>query len=412
MGASVRPAGSAQYDHYARHAGAGMTILRPGDTLYFLGGDYHISGSTDPGFWGNQLICPAVSGTATQPITLEAEPGQTVRIFLDAGSQPVFGTEAPALSYVRFLGFTIEPTDAYTSGGSLEVASPFRISGTGNEVAYCEIIGQYVATTDNHDGIRLDSANSALIHNNIIHGVMGGSYNSAGIKVYKSTHIVSEDNYIYGNTVGIFDKDGGSLGNGTNQNTYTRNYITGNTNFAFLGNNQDDTAIYYMYDNVFEGTLNLGGPTSNCQIYNNLILTTTQPFQGQGDLNQELWNNIVISGGQAITAYVDHYVSFTTSGSQAPLQYMDYNVYDGAPTYSFGEYTSQYNDFSLSQMQAQGFEQHAHVVSSDLSIFQDVTSYALLPQWTTAGRYGDPVGPRYPVAQILNTNRYGPGALN
>jgi hypothetical protein len=40
-----------------------------------------------------------------------------------------------------------------------------------------------------------------------------------------------------------------------------------------------------------------------------------------------------------------------------------------------------------------------------------LTTYALLPQWTTAGRYGDPVGPRYSVAQILNTSRYGPQAL-
>ena len=91
---------------------------------------------------------------------------------------------------------------------------------------------------------------------------------------------------------------------------------------------------------------------------------------------------------------------------------MDYNLYDAAPTYGFGLYLSNPAQYSLSQFQAQGFEQHARVVSSDLGIFQDLTSYALLPQWTTAGRYGDPVGPRYPVAQIFNTNRYGPGALN
>jgi hypothetical protein len=63
-------------------------------------------------------------------------------------------------------------------------------------------------------------------------------------------------------------------------------------------------------------------------------------------------------------------------------------------------------------MQAQGLEQNSQVVSSDLDIFQDLTSFQLLPQWMTAGRYGDPVGPRYSVAQILNTARYGPAALN
>jgi len=91
---------------------------------------------------------------------------------------------------------------------------------------------------------------------------------------------------------------------------------------------------------------------------------------------------------------------------------MNYNVYDGPPSYYFGDDVGSGSAFTLSQFQAQGFEQHSSVVSSDLSIFQDLTSYVLLPQWTTAGRYGAPVGPRYPVAQILNTSRYGPGALS
>ena len=85
---------------------------------------------------------------------------------------------------------------------------------------------------------------------------------------------------------------------------------------------------------------------------------------------------------------------------------MDYNVYDGTPSYWFN-----YITYTLSQFQGQGFENHSSVVASALSVYQDLTSWVLKPQWTTAGRYGDPVGPRYPIAQILNTSRYGPGAL-
>ena len=68
--------------------------------------------------------------------------------------------------------------------------------------------------------------------------------------------------------------------------------------------------------------------------------------------------------------------------------------------------------YTLSQFQAQGFEQHSSVISGDSNIFSNLTTYTLLPQWTTAGRYGDTVGPRYSVAQIMNTSRYGPGALS
>ena len=115
----------------------------------------------------------------------------------------------------------------------------------------------------------------------------------------------------------------------------------------------------------------------------------------------------MLGGGESLWGYSASSVSFSTGSSTSPLSYMDYNVYDGTPEYDFNGTT-----YTLSQMQSHGFEQHAYVVSSDLSIFQNLTSYVLLPQWTTAGRYGDPVGPRYPVAQILNTSRYGPRALS
>ena len=143
--------------------GRALTVLKPGDTLDFEAGNYHFNGLTYNGSWSTQLLGPTVSGTPTQPITLQAMPGATVNIFEDSGGQPVFGTEDPTLSYVRFIGFNVNPGPQ----------DAFQIDGTGNEVAYCTIAGEYVATADNHDGIRIDSANAAWIHNNIITGVTG-----------------------------------------------------------------------------------------------------------------------------------------------------------------------------------------------------------------------------------------------
>ena len=192
--------------------GRALTVLQPGDTLDFEAGNYHFNGVTNSGSWSTQLLGPTVSGTPTQPITLQALPGATVNIFEDSGNQPVFGTMTPELNYVRFIGFTVNPGPD----------TAFQIAGTGDEVAYNDVVGEYLATTDNHDGIRIEQANAAWIHNNIITGVTGESPNSAGIKVYQSTNLLITDNYIYGNTTGIFDKDGGTLGDGTNQNTYAQ----------------------------------------------------------------------------------------------------------------------------------------------------------------------------------------------
>jgi Bacterial Ig-like domain len=382
--------------------GPALTILQPGDTLYFLAGTYDIAGNTDPGVWSYQLLSPTVSGTPTAPITLSAYPGATVNIVVTAGVQPAFGTETPALSYVRFIGFTVNPGPD----------SAFQIDGTGDEVAYNKVVGQYVATIDNHDGIRIDNANATWVHNNIITGVTGEGANSAGIKVYYSTNLLITDNYIYGNTTGIHDKDGGTLGNGTNQNTYARNWITNNSGDQFLGNNQNDLATYYMYDNVIGGDLNLEALNTGSQIYNNLLITSNVGDGGRitgigteaTTYQENVWNNITIANNQPLWGY-DADEPLSVGGSTSPLSYMDYNVYDSTPEYYFN------STYTLAQMQSDGFENHAYVVSGLSSLYQNETSWVLLPQWTTAGRYGDPVGPRYPVAQIMNTSRYGPGAL-
>ena len=61
---------------------------------------------------------------------------------------------------------------------------------------------------------------------------------------------VVSDNYVHDGTVGIFDKDGGTLGDSTNQSTYMRNSLTGNSGDGgydqFTGNNQGDSATVLL----------------------------------------------------------------------------------------------------------------------------------------------------------------------
>ena len=337
-------------------------------------------------------------------------PGATVRIFEDSGGQPVFGTSTPHVNYVRFIEFIVSPG----------LQNAFRICGTGNEVAYNEVIGQYVNSGDNHDGIRIEDADSAWVHHNNIHGVTGPSENSVGIKIYKSTNLLVVDNYIHDNAGGIRDKDGGGF-SVPNNNSYARNWLTNNPIGQFIGNAQGNPGTYNIYDNVIDGSIDGGDSSSlNNQIYNNLLRTSETADGGRlasiynhtNGYRDNVWNNITIGGGGAIWGYQNHYVAFSVGQTTSPLAYMDYNFYDGAPSYDFNVYGTPHYTYTLSQFQSQGFETHSVQVASVTTIYQDTVSYVLKAPYTTAGRYGDPVGPRFPVAQILNTNRYGPGALN
>jgi hypothetical protein len=388
--------------------GPALKILRSGDTLYFLAGTYHISGGKGGGFTACPMICPTVPGTPSEPITLAAYPGATVDIVCGGGNQAIFGTGP---NYVRFLGFSVDPgPGAFVNSENVGPAA-FYVTGTGNEVGYCTIIGRYIATGDNHAGIRFDFANSAWVHHNIIYGVEGDGTNSAGIEVYASTQIIVEDNYIHDCMVGILDKDAGKK-DGANQPTYRRNYVTNCRRNPFVGNNQGAQALFYIYDNVFDGTVNLNGLNNSSQIHNNLVRATTGPFSGRGKVwNMEFWNNIMLAGGRPIMGYRDNDVPFVRGGPLAPLAYMDHNVYDGATTYDFGGYTAHHTILNFQQMGRQGFEQHSRVVRGASVIFQDLTSYQLRPPWRTAGRDRDPVGPRFPIAGILDTGRYGPRAF-
>jgi PKD repeat protein len=393
--------------------GRALAILRPGDTLDFLGGTYHVSGTTNTGYYASQLISPTVSGTASAPITLQAYPGQTVTVIMDAGIQPIFGSIGPVLNYVRFLGFTVDCGNGPLVSGYPTSPPAFYISGTGNEVGYNEVVGIYVATGDNHDGIRIDSATSAWIHNNNIHGVTGGD-NSTGIKMYGDAQSIIEDNYIHGCNVGIHDKSAGTVI--ANSPIYRRNWLTGNISWPFLGNGYGTQALFYIYDNVFDGSVVIGALNSNSQVYNNLVRCSAGQASGfdvasPGNfLAASLWNNIVLFGTSSGFAFAD----YQDTWASGPIAYMDYNVYDGAPTYDFGDYTAQQSTFTLAQFRAQGFETHASVVAADSMIFPNIANgdYTLASAYRTAGRYGDPVGPRYSINQIMNASRYGPGALN
>ena len=367
-----------------------LAVLHPGDTLYFKGGEYALHTGPAKDFYAVGYLRPTRSGEPGKPISFRACPGETVVFAASSGGQPIFGNLDR--DYVRHEGFVVK--------GSIG-----HVGGKGAEVAYCEIIGEYVDTADNHDGLRLELAMGAWVHHNVIHGVQGKSENSAGIKVYKCEGLVVENNYVYDNTCGIRDKDSGI------NNVYRRNYVTKNRLSQFLGNNQGKYMRVRIHDNVIDGGIALGYLVDGTEVYNNLVRGDVLAGHWAGELwNTRLWNNIVMGTGAGVTAYNESRNPFVNTGERKHLDYMNYNLYTAPPKYTFGAYAQgKGQKFGLDEMRAHGFEQHSQVVAGAGQIFKDEQSWELLPKWKTAGRDGGAVGPEN-VACILDLRRYGPAA--
>ncbi|MCY2954416.1 MAG: right-handed parallel beta-helix repeat-containing protein [Planctomycetota bacterium] len=367
-----------------------LAVLQPGDTLWFKGGEYSFDTGPVKDFYHVGYLRPARSGEAGKPISFQACPSEKVVLSAASGGQPIFGNGDR--DYVRHQGFIIHGTVGH-------------MGGKGAEIAYCEIIGQYVDTSDNHDGLRIEHADGAWVHHNIIHGVQGKSGNSAGIKVYKSQNLIIEDNWIYDNTRGIFDKDSGI------NNTYRRNFLSGNRQEQFHGNNQGKYMVAHIYDNVIDGHVALGYLVDGSDVHNNLIRGDMLAGHWAGEVwNTRLWNNIVIASGKAITAYNESKNRFVETGEKKHLAYMDYNLYTAPPKYTFGAYSKEkVQAFGLDEMRSRGIEQHSQVLANSSEIYKDQKSWELLPKWKTAGRDGNSVGPE-DVALVLDVRRYGPAA--
>lgn len=362
-------------------------VLRAGDTVFVKKGTYNVGASPN---WAVPAVNPARAGTQDDPITFKAYPGHTVQI-TTAGGQAAIGSNSR--DFIVWEGFIVNMADR---------AKGILVMGArGCTIGHCEVIGNYVPSNDNHDGIRIERAPACRVHHCIVRGVKGDSVNSAGIKLYSkgAKRVIIEDNYIHDNTAGIFDKDFGV------ENTYRRNYFTRNRT-QFYGNNQGGPARYYIYDNVFDGKIELHAGNTGTEIHDNLVRSDRLiGAWADGVISTKVWNNIVISEGSSIMACQNKKQQLSSA-----LAYMDYNVYDADPTYDFGEYTSNHQRLLLGQMQSAGFEKNSDVVSSVKDVFESGQSYKLLPQWKTAGRYGDAVGPEN-VAVVVDTTRYGPKVM-
>jgi len=369
-----------------RHA---ADVVTAGATVYVKAGTY-LENSANAS-WNTAVLSPVNSGTAAKPIIFKRFGTDSVIITSPSYGTPAIGTNS--LDYVHWEGFvTDRPITIFDS--------------VGTELGFLDVIGQHIdnSANDNHDGIRIERTDNARIHHCKIHGVTadgGAFWNSAGIKVYGKGHsnLLVEDNWIYGNQAGVFDKDTGI------NNTYRRNYFVGND---FVGNNQGENATFFIYDNVFEGSYpHLYWLNDKSQVHDNLIRSSsnsvaTSTTSTDAVTNIEVWNNIVeASTGAVFYAWWQYW---TRTGHE--LVYFDNNIYTSTPTYRFN------SEFNLSQVRSFGYESHSSVASSLTQVYDG--NWNLKAPFLTSGRYADAPGPGNGseglISQIRDTARYGPGS--
>lgn len=350
--------------------------VEPGDTVIVKVGHYiELSDRAD---WSTAVLSPRNSGTRERPIRFVVFPGHRVTVSAVAHLPAIGQNDRDNILWEGFI--TDRPIAIFDSQGG--------------EIGYCEIVGKMIPTKDNHDGIRVERSDNCRIRHCSIHGVRGDSWNSAGIKIYGQGHrgVVVEDNYIHGNTTGVFDKDTGV------DNVYRRNFLTDN-GFCFLGNNQGKEARYFIYDNVIDGHIELMIRNNGSKIHDNLF--RSQRVAGSGERepdtirNLEMWNNVVVGAGD-IVGYAQ-----ATPFTGRELAYCDHNFYVGRPTYELGKV-----HVGLDGFLRKGFESHSHQFSKAADVMDP--RGVIVARWRQAGRYRDAPGPEN-IPLILQIARYGPG---
>lgn len=245
----------------------GVSVLRPGDTLYIREGTYA----------GIDTTMPIPSGTSwSNPVTIGGYPGETVTIegvSLNTGS---------TISYVIF--------DNLVHGGLYVGCGSHHIRLSNSEVKNASNFGVFFC--DNAD---YNEVINCSVHDSVYHGLYIKSSNNLfdGNTVYNNGwwgyHLYNQDEHTVNNNI---IRNSEVYGNG-----YARQ---GNGILVSSGSNNE------AYDNIVRD--NIGGGigvaygSGNAHVYNNTVYGNTQGGIdiGPNATNTTVENNIVYGNGWGI----------------------------------------------------------------------------------------------------------------
>src|SRR5262249_15638696 len=132
---------------------------------------------------------------------------------VETGTGPLIG--AYQRSYIVWDGFIVQETAAnyQPDTGPVVVVGEAPNTAQGVEIKNCDIRCVVINYADNHNGLRIESADNCLISSNKIRGIGNGGFvhNHAGIMTYAMTRTIIEHNDINNCWSGIFIKGGPML---------------------------------------------------------------------------------------------------------------------------------------------------------------------------------------------------------
>ena len=300
-------------------------VLQAGDTVLVRGGVYNVGSSPS---WSTPAVTPSNSGTPGNPITFKAYPGNQVTI-TTSGGQAAIGSNGK--NYIVWDGFTVEMFG--------RMKGILLMNTKGCIIQNCTVIGDYIDTTDNHDGIRVEASEDTIVRNCIIHGVKGDSWNSSGIKCYNVTDLIVENCEIYDCYTGIFDKEEGRY------NVYRKNIIHDiGPGPSILLHTQGglSTEGIEINQNIIYNSPKICFACShpmehkNVKIYNNAFYDVA--IDSKRSPNLQIWNNIFYNTDFSIIARIN-----------GTPTYSNFNCFYPTAKFETGRYTDNdviYNSLS------------------------------------------------------------------
>jgi hypothetical protein len=347
-----------------------------GDTWIFQPGTYPL---TETAGYETPSLDPANNGSSEAPIKFRATLGTVTLTTSNPSKCPVSALiGASRTSYIVWDGFILD-TSAYPAACNTGPVS-FGKNGSGsyNTLQNCELIGHNNTINDNYAGIAASSQSYLVIKNNKIHGFISSNGFGSPFIFFTVDHATIENNEIYNNSTGGFDKQNGMF------NSYLRNFIHDNTAHVFYLMTQggyNDTDITFQ-QNIFAN--NTGGfyidAGDSPQTIANLIWQNNTYYNNGGGItfsggsisipsSAQAWNNIIADSN--INA-----VQAAGSGTAGVPVYVDYNNYYGSNFQWVTNYGSGSNYYySLASWQEQGFDLNA--VTTDPGFLNDSGEYSL-----------------------------------
>ncbi len=329
----VSPSGSAAWSEcvisdVTCSAVTGMNNAIAGDTVYFRGGTYPLTGdSSNSTYTGTSTyqgrLQPANSGVSGIPITFRAYPGETPVLDVDwyeaARLGRALGTNGR--DYIIFDGFTVISEGGKRPGSIVISDHDGEGSSVFCTVRNCNISGGSLGPNidnaywgDNVEGIRIERANNIIIENNYIHSFREHSengHNTSGTKSYSTSYVTYINNEFYNNTNGLYIKGNANLDILVENNYFHDNYIaltyatkSGNSNDLTIFNN----VFYKMQLAAISDDPDTAYVANNLSIYNNSFInanlgsvpTVIVTYADLGD-KAIVYNNIFYNENSVVT---------------------------------------------------------------------------------------------------------------